>query len=917
MIRYVLLGLFCFLSVAAHSQSPTQQLAQQLFDNLKDLQEEFPVEKAFLHVDKPYYFAGDDLWFSVYLAAGSRQVPSPLSKVIYVELLAPDGKVVDQKRIRIEEGRGKGDFYLPPFLREGSYQLRAFSHWMLHFGEPYLFHKDITLFDNTLADFQPVVAWDITYKEGRYHYRALTQAFNRQNQLLSEQRMEGLLVTRSDTLQRLGVLLTESRGPSVFSFSLSPEQLEKAPQLLLGLMRPNQFHLERRIAIPFPLEVADVAFLPEGGHLLGGGLRRVGIRALAPDGKPLKLQGKLIEKESGTLVGEWETNERGIGSLLWQVDHHKTYEARLYDEAFQKEVAITLPQVQQKGLSLMADISKGKDVLLSVEARGMASEDYLVLTHCRGEVVHLGELKLKDGESQSIRIPKANLREGINHVTVFDVGSGLPLAERLLFSYPEQHTSLSAQLPEFTFQPKEAGELRIRFKDPGTGEGQRGGSYSIALGDAAETAPQAAGHLVSELLLNSDLQGKIHQAGYYFEQSDLARQLELDEVLLTQGWRRFDWTQVRSGESRNQNTTYFIEQGLTIQGQITDLNDGKKRLKGGKLTAYVWGANDDFIVTEYDESGRFLLPDLEFADTSRIVIQGEDVRYGRNIKLQVDEAMHLESYRKPYQSKAHYFERAQAPQEQHLARTETRTQQGMRQYADFRLEQGDFVELEEIVVEDRRITEANQVTKMYGDKGAISLIPGINWPTYGMRNVQDYIDGRVAGVQRKGYNILIRGGMNSILSPGAQYAAIFLDNVPIDGFTLQKIPINDVAVIDIYKDAEANIFGLNSGNGVVAVYTKRGGVVYESQPGIISFRQKGFSALRQFYQPKYNEESFMQAPDYRTTLVWEALAQTNENGEIIIPFYHNDFSTSLRLIIQGWDRFGRPLYFEKEFNAEK
>ena len=74
-------------------------LPTQIQNYFKSSQDEFPVEKAYLHLDKFTYTLGDDLWFSAYLVAGGAQLPSPMSKTLYVDLFDGDGLKVAQKII--------------------------------------------------------------------------------------------------------------------------------------------------------------------------------------------------------------------------------------------------------------------------------------------------------------------------------------------------------------------------------------------------------------------------------------------------------------------------------------------------------------------------------------------------------------------------------------------------------------------------------------------------------------------------------------------------------------------------------------------------------------------------------------------------------------------------------------------------
>ncbi|MFL0684481.1 MAG: hypothetical protein ACJLTB_14855 [Algoriphagus aquaeductus] len=65
----------CFLfSTSIFAQNELPERIQTYFDKY---QEDFPVEKAYLHLDKFTYTLGEDLWFSAYLVAGGHKSPLP------------------------------------------------------------------------------------------------------------------------------------------------------------------------------------------------------------------------------------------------------------------------------------------------------------------------------------------------------------------------------------------------------------------------------------------------------------------------------------------------------------------------------------------------------------------------------------------------------------------------------------------------------------------------------------------------------------------------------------------------------------------------------------------------------------------------------------------------------------------------
>ncbi|NVO83499.1 TonB-dependent receptor plug domain-containing protein [Hymenobacter terrestris] len=87
-------------------------------------------EVSYLHLDQAAYVAGETLWFKAYLLDASSHQPDSLSKVLYVDVVAPDRQVLLKRTLALTDGLATGDMVLPDTLRSGVYTLRAYTSWM-------------------------------------------------------------------------------------------------------------------------------------------------------------------------------------------------------------------------------------------------------------------------------------------------------------------------------------------------------------------------------------------------------------------------------------------------------------------------------------------------------------------------------------------------------------------------------------------------------------------------------------------------------------------------------------------------------------------------------------------------------------------------------------------------------------------
>ena len=146
-------------------------------------------EKVYVHTDNNCYFMGDTLWYKAYVVRADSLMPSPLSKILYVELLSPDGIVVERQRVVVaRSGLSCGQFVLDNLPYAGYYELRAYTRWMLNFGakpmkfttwDSWAFYnrqmaRDFyTQYDGLFSRVMPV--YNKPEQQGDFSYKGMTQ----------------------------------------------------------------------------------------------------------------------------------------------------------------------------------------------------------------------------------------------------------------------------------------------------------------------------------------------------------------------------------------------------------------------------------------------------------------------------------------------------------------------------------------------------------------------------------------------------------------------------------------------------------------------------------------------------------------------------------------------------------------------
>ena len=123
--KVVLFYILWALTSVVYGQSDVVKILSDYAGNVNQFDTINPQEKVYLHFDNTGYFIGDTIWFKAYTVLARDLTSTSLSKVLRVELLTPQGEVVDDKRLYIRNGQCHGEFVLRSIYESGFYEVRA------------------------------------------------------------------------------------------------------------------------------------------------------------------------------------------------------------------------------------------------------------------------------------------------------------------------------------------------------------------------------------------------------------------------------------------------------------------------------------------------------------------------------------------------------------------------------------------------------------------------------------------------------------------------------------------------------------------------------------------------------------------------------------------------------------------------
>lgn len=633
----------------------------------------------------------------------------------------------------------------------------------------------------------------------------------------------------------------------------------------------------------------DLQFFPEGGDMIAGIPTKVAFKAIDQDGLGVPAEGFIIDAQ-GKKVTEFQSLHLGMGAFTITPEADMQYTARLV-KANGAVQDFPLPTVNTQGYVLSVNEYTNPDAI-KVQIQGskeLQSTDLVLTAISQDELIYAENIALNNGKFNT-SIDKSKLPTGIVRFTLSDT-QGEPFAERLAYVRPENQLQLSMTVNEQEFLPREQVRMSIEAKD--TEGNPVAANLSLAVTDQDMVTPvKYDQNIASYLLLTADLKGYVEQPAYYFQQVNDTTKQALQYVMMTHGWRHFTWKDAVTGQYPKMQ--YPREQDLSISGKL--VNKKGEPVQHGEMILYIQDKYQTFIVQHTDDQGKFTFDGFNFTDSVDLTIQGTTENGKRNTEVRIDQNNYVPA--------APDWQVPMA--DQLLASTHT----GYVDFSTERIATQDAYQpelrdmlLKEITIEDR--VDIVEPMKLHNRADQVLQAEDLMMPPPS-GNILESLQGRVAGLQvyRKGWNefgATIRGFGEPLY---------LLDGIPINSGTVSALNPWDIDHIAILKGPEAAIYGGRAAGGVIAFYTKRGGVEYEEvEPGpyIINFRAGGYTKAREFYAPKYTASNTDQEkPDLRTTIHWAPNIQTGADGKAEVTFYTADRAATYWATLEGLTSNGLP-----------
>jgi hypothetical protein len=641
----------------------------------------------------------------------------------------------------------------------------------------------------------------------------------------------------------------------------------------------------------------DIRFFPEGGSLVDNVSSVVAFKAVNATGKGCDVSGE-VYCSTGELITAFKSDHLGMGSFFLRSAPGLNYSSIVKDTNG-IENRSEIPKSFPTGVTLSASINRDNKLLIKIRTNAQTlplvlDQDLRLSFSARKETLKTVSFKLKSYNNSFI-LPTDDLPDGIVMLTLSTL-ENLPLAERLIYIEKDNKFKISIESDKQVYNQRDSVTIRISFSSGSDIPEDGFLSLSAVEKSFTDNSSQYPSTISSWFLLESDIHGPVEEPSYYFDPTNGDRMRDLDLLLLTQGWRDFEW--------KYDKLKYPPEIGFTVSGRLRKINVDQP-LEASMVNIGIFDNKSSLVrIIPVDSSGRFRLARIDLTGEGRLIVSA----IGKKGHLQG--LVLLDSLKYIPAEVSDSMPRLKVLPEEDVTTFEQEFE--IKEAIRKKYKLSDTINLGEVTVtakKTRTFQEAHieSVRVLYGKPdNEVVLTPQLA----SSKNVFEVLNGRVPGVHIEGNLISIRGRLTRL---------ILIDGIQHSYFDLLNTPVSIIDRIDVLKSAgTTGIFGVQADGGVISIITKRG--EYFSLPPrpilhSVNTQIKGYDTARIFYSPRHSPSSNYQ-PDLRTTLFWEPNIELQSDKNLFLKYFNADNSSTIRVILEGITTTGIPITARTEYEIK-
>jgi hypothetical protein len=727
-----------------------------------------------------------------------------------------------------------------------------------------------------------------------YILQSASAAFNSKNVYLEWYDADGKMITQTvaplyqSTAKGSFDIPADYKGELLHVKAYTRWMLNDDPAFSYEKHLPINTGILKTTARPAALKT-KVEIFPEGGFLVQGLNTRIAFKATNQYGRPVFIKGVLADNANNTL-DTLTVKHDGMGSFYLSPSAQQSYQLNWIDENGVSG-STPVPVTKTEGARMDIKTLNGK-ARFQVDRTAAATENFKhmkLLVHMNQVALYQVDINASEKTSITADVPVNELPSGLLQFTLF-TSDWIPVAERVVFISKKTHQfSASVSAPVISLDKRGKNVFEISVPDTLLT------NMSLAVTDGSLNAPDQ--HTIySDVLLSSEIKGKVYNPGYYFSSDADSVKEHLDLVMLTNGWRRFDWDKIKSRVQPKVSYTAENEY-MKLRGKVSGLKRNSDVVMNVIVTAK--DSSKQLVLVPIQKNGNFE-QELFFYDTARVYYSfNNDKKLTESAQVQFENNLMKPASSKNIQVDNNPF----SPWSDSAAKSKLDVLLSEQELLRKKMSETTLAEVTVTTTVKTPIQVLNEkYTSGFFARNEAASFDLTDQKYVVSQNVFEYLQGKVAGLEINGSNARWR----------EDEPAYFLNEmqVPSDNKqTLLDIPMINIAMVKVFRPPFMFATGGGRG-GAIVVYTKKGGdaAKQNQSKGLDNTILTGYTAFKEFYNPSYEipNDAASLSSDKRVTLYWNPYIMTDsKNKKVRVEFYNNDFTKTFQVVLEGINDAGK------------
>ena len=822
------------------STSDSQSVAAKKYSAIDriDLQRSiYPQEKIHVVTDRDLYCGGDTIWLRAFVVDADTHVQTAISKYAYVELLSPFGYA--DKRVKLMERDGVYSGYIPvdEDIYEGDYTLAAYTAFAENQGPDYFFRKPLKI----LAPQSSKYVIDSEFTPS------------------GEDKVTGTFKIES--------LAGDPINYKVMSWIMPDGDFLELPHAKKGISRKFSRDKDENVVlvkfgdygryfnVEYPVEKTDLALYPEGGWLIADQPCTVAFKATDENGKGVAVSG-VIRDDMNEEIATFSTVHNGMGSVMFIPEEGRTYTAHYMGPEAQLRTA-EIGAAKSGAVSLRYG-SAGNKGTFSVA--GDDGQELELVVSLRGT----GVIAAPISSANPLSFDKADMPTGLYQALLVSKTDHVVLSERLFF--------IGADRPLPAVSSLNPDSTSIRLEMPAG----LSGDCSVRVTNRRMDPESPEIDIQTQLLLQSELRGRIENPRYYFNSTDRERERNLDLLMMVNGWSRYNIPDAIRGKYEEPKIP--LEIGQEISGQVR--SRWKNSPMEGVMVSAIVPKKNFGTFADTDSDGIFHLNGFDFPEGTPFILKAMNEKGGleANYDIFEDRFPATESLPPSYSSVSteditDFFKGSRW-----ILLDEVKVQAFRESNDDIYANFASYSRTADDM-KVRGITSIEQALRGIG--GITNHMGHLKWRYF---EVSYYVDGQLFDP---------RGNATLMYNVAGQYSPWVHNALGHDiggssfyGPTLSEVsaavPFNMIERIDFIRPEHSLVLGPSYGGPTVVITTKKGDKVHwERQFELKDHLPLGYQEYKEYASPMLSVDTDEYDLQTHPTLLWLPSVKFDDTGKTI------------------------------------